>query len=180
MRVDLSLTDRHVDLLAAGIDLAIRIGHLSDENLTVRRLGSCRMIACAAPAYLQAFGTPLTPTDLSQHRAMAFKGAVSTGDWTFAGPDGVRHTAIIDVRMQADNMDMLRAAAIAGGGIVYGPDFALTDALNDGTLVQVLDTFRSTTLPVHAVFPAARYIPGMVREFVDRLATDFDRFRGSS
>lgn len=173
MRVDLSLTDRHIDLLAAGIDVAIRIGQLSDENLTVRRLASCHMVACAAPGYLESHGAPVTPADLCRHPALAFKGAVSTGDWTFIGPDGERHTGNIDVRMQADNMDMLRATAIADGGIVYGPDFALADALNEGTLVEVLGTYRTTTLPVHAVYPTARYIPGMVRDFVDRLAAHF-------
>ncbi|NID04685.1 LysR family transcriptional regulator [Luteibacter jiangsuensis] len=174
MRVELSLTDRHVDLLAAGIDVAIRIGELFDENLTVRRLASCHMVACAAPGYLQEHGVPATPSELSRHACLAFKGALSTGDWTFIGPDGERHAGITDARLQADNMDMLRATAITGGGIVYGPDFALADALSDGSLVRVLENYRTTVLPVHAVFPTARYIPRMVRDFVDRLAAELN------
>lgn len=174
MRVELSLTDRHVDLLAAGIDVAIRIGELIDENLTVRRLASCHMVVCAAPGYLQEYGVPATPSELSRHACLAFKGAVSTGDWTFIGPDGERHAGLTDARLQSDNMDMLRATAVTGGGMVYGPDFALADALNDGSLVRVLENYRTTELPVHAVFPTARYIPRMVRDFVDRLAAEFN------
>lgn len=174
MRVELELTDRHVDLLAAGVDLAIRVGELSDDNLAVRRLASCHMIVCAAPGYLQQHGVPATPAELRRHACLAFKGAVSAGDWAFIGPDGERHIGLPDARLQADNMDVLRATAIADGGIVYGPDFALADALDDGTLVRLLETYRTTALPVHAVFPTARYIPRMVRDFVDRLAADFN------
>lgn len=174
MRVELSLTDRHVDLLAAGIDVAIRIGELFDENLTVRRLASCHMVVCAAPGYLQEHGVPATPSELSRHACLAFKGAVSTGDWTFIGPDGEGHAGLTDARLQSDNMDMLRATAVTGGGMVYGPDFALADALNDGSLVRVLENYRTTELPVHAVFPTARYIPRTVRDFVDRLAAELN------
>ncbi|MDF4002597.1 LysR family transcriptional regulator [Luteibacter sp. PPL552] len=174
MQVHLDLTDRHVDLLASGVDLAIRIGELSDTALTVRRVGTCHMVACAAPGYLQAHGVPAQPADLHRHACLAFKGAVSRGDWTFIGPDGHRQTGLPTVRMQADNMDILRTAAITNGGIVYGPDFALADALDDGTLVRVLTTYRTTSLPIHAIFPTARYIPRMVRDFVDRLSSDLN------
>lgn len=171
--VDLTLSDRHVDLLAAGIDVAIRVGTLSDENLTVRRLASCHMLACASPVYLQAHGAPATPADLSRHRCLAFRGAVSPGDWTFIGADGLPHAPLLTFELTADNMDMLKAAALAGGGIAYGPSFAFADALQTGALVKVLPEFSTASLPIHAVFPTARYIPRMVRQFVDRLANDF-------
>jgi DNA-binding transcriptional LysR family regulator len=75
--------------------------------------------------------------------------------------------------MHANNMGMLQAAALAGSGIVYGPTFVFGVALSEGTLVQVLANYITASLPIHAVFPTARYMPRIVRKFVDRLAEDF-------
>ena len=171
--IDVALSDRHVDLLEAGIDVAIRIGQLRDDNLTVRRLAACRMVACASPRYLKDHGAPKTPMQLRDHHCLAFSGAVSAGDWTFKAKDGVEYTANGPFRMHANTMDMLQAAALAGSGIVYGPSFVFGEALAKGTLVQVLADYTTVSLPIHAVFPTARYMPRMVRKFVDRLAEDF-------
>jgi DNA-binding transcriptional LysR family regulator len=172
--IELALTDAHVDLLAEGVDLAIRIGQLRDEHLTVRRIASCRMIACASPSYLQAHGTPATPADLTHHECLAFAGARSDGDWTFYAADGTAHVAAIHARLKVDNMDMLRAVALAGAGIVFGPGFAFAASLASGQLQPVLDGFKTTSLPIHAVYPTSRYIPRRVRNFVDALANDLN------
>lgn len=171
--VDIALSDRHVDLLEAGMDVAIRIGELHDDSLTVRRLAACRMVACASPRYLKVHGKPKAPMKLRDHACLAFSGAVSSGDWTFTSKDGVKHVANGPFRMHANTMDMLKVAALAGSGIVYGPSFVFGDALAKGLLVPVLANYTTTTLPIHAVFPTARYIPRAVRTFIDRLAEDF-------
>ncbi|RDS83543.1 LysR family transcriptional regulator [Dyella monticola] len=171
--IDVALSDRHVDLLEAGIDVAIRIGQLHDDTLTVRRLAACRMVACASPSYLEAHGTPAKPMQLRNHVCLAFSGAVSAGDWTFTAPNGIEHTANGPFRMHANNMDMLQSAALAGLGIAYGPSFVFGEALAKGSLTQVLAHYATTSLPIHAVFPTARYIPRMVRTFVDLLVEDF-------
>lgn len=171
--IDLSLTDRHVDLLAEGIDVAIRIGQLSDEHLTVRRLAACRMVACASPGYLRHHPAPHTPAELRHHACLMFKGVVSANDWTFFEKTGDRLAGAPKARLVVDNMDLIRAAALADAGIAFGPLFAFADALREGTLVQVLDHYRTDALPIHAVFPTARYIPRMVRGFVDHLAAAF-------
>ncbi|HIE5648274.1 LysR family transcriptional regulator [Stenotrophomonas sp. 22692] len=174
IRIDLSLSDCHVDLLASGIDVAIRIGEIWDQNLTVRRLANCRMMACASPSYLSIHGEPKLPSDLERHACLAFKGATSSGDWTFLDAEGAQRAPNIEPRLLADNMDLLTSAAVSGAGIAYGPEFAFVDALRAGALVPVLTGLRAGMLPVHAVYPTARYIPKMVREFVDQLARDFD------
>lgn len=171
--IDMSLSDRHVDLLEAGIDVAIRIGELRDDTLTVRRLAACRMVACAAPAYLARHGQPSAPLQLRDHACLAFRGATSAGDWTFHGADGQAQVMTGPFRLLANSMDVLRTAALAGCGIAYGPVFAFDDALARGGLVPVLGEYATTQLPVHAVFPTARYMPRMVRQFVDYLAEDF-------
>lgn len=171
--IDISLNDHHVDLLEAGIDVAIRIGQLRDDNLTVRRLASCRMMACAAPAYLKAHGTPATPLQLRDHMCLAFSGAVSAGDWTFTSKDSVEYAINGPFRLCANNMEMLLAAALTGSGIVYGPSFVFGAALAEGKLVQIFTDYTSASLPIHAVFPTARYMPRIVRKFVDCLADDF-------
>lgn len=171
--IDITLNDHHVDLLEAGIDMAIRIGQLRDDNLTVRRLASCRMVAYASPAYLQAHGAPGTPLQLGDHACLAFSGAVSAGDWTFTSNDGVAHAFNGPFRMNSNNMEMLMAAALAGSGIVYGPSFVFDKALAAETLVQVLGDYLTASLPIHAVFPTSRYMPRVVRRFADYLAQDF-------
>lgn len=171
--IHIALSDRFVDLPEEGIDVAIRIGQLRDENLTVRRLASCRLLACATPAYLEAHGKPSTPMQLRDHACLALVGASSAGRWTFKDKAGVEHTISGPHRMHANTMDILLATALTGSGIVYGPSFVFGDALDKGALVQVLPDYVTTSLPIHAVFPTARYMPRIVRQFIDHLAEDF-------
>jgi DNA-binding transcriptional LysR family regulator len=171
--IHIALSDRFVDLPEEGIDVAIRIGQLRDENLTVRRLASCRLLACATPAYLEAHGKPSTPMQLRDHACLALVGASSAGRWTFKDKAGVEHTVSGPHRMHANTMDILLATALTGSGIVYGPSFVFGDALDKGELVQVLPDYVTTSLPIHAVFPTTRYMPRIVRQFIDHLAEDF-------
>jgi DNA-binding transcriptional LysR family regulator len=171
--VEVLLNDRYVDLLDAGIDVAIRIGQLSQPGLTVRRLAISRMIACASPAYLERHGTPEMPAALCEHARLAFSGAISPGDWTFTDPSGVDQSVQGPSRLHVNNMQFLLSAALAGAGIAYGPSFVFGEHVARGDLIPVLANYVTASLPIHAVFPTARYMPRLVRAFVDRLAEDF-------
>jgi DNA-binding transcriptional LysR family regulator len=171
--VEVLLNDRYVDLLDAGIDVAIRIGQLSQPELTVRRLAVSRMIACASPAYLERHGVPTTPAELREHARLAFSGAISPGDWTFTDSNGVDQSVPDPSRLHVNNMQFLLSAALAGAGIAYGPSFVFGEHVARGDLIPVLTNYTTTSLPIHAVFPTARYMPRLVRAFVDRLAEDF-------
>jgi DNA-binding transcriptional LysR family regulator len=173
VNVEVLLGDRYVDLVDAGVDVAIRIGRLEDPGLVTRRLAPCRMVVCASPAYLERHGTPRKPADLMHAQRLAFSEAVSAGDWTLY--DGKNRAYVIDgpCRMTANNTQMLLAAAIAGAGIAYGPTFVFGAHIRRGELIALLPAYRAAKLTVQAVYPSARRIPLKVRRFVDYLAETF-------
>ncbi|XBS70049.1 LysR family transcriptional regulator [Acerihabitans sp. KWT182] len=173
LNVSMRLDDRYLDLHDDNIDVAIRIGRLADSALIARRLAPCRMVLCAAPAFVEREGTPQLPEDLYHSPRLAFSEEVSAGAWTLY--DENRHPYIIEgpIRMQANNVQMLLEAALAGIGIAYGPSFVFGKYLAGGELVNLLPAYRTKDLTVQAVYPAMRYTPSRIRQFIDYLVTDF-------
>lgn len=183
--IEVSLSDRYVDLLETGVDLAVRIGRLPDSGLVARRLAPCRMVVCASPAYLKRHGTPRSPADLRQAPRLTFSEAVSSGDWTLFDAQGRAHVIDGPCRMAANNTQMLLAAALAGAGIAYGPTFVFGEQIALGKLVALLPAYRASELAIQAVYPSTRHVPLKVRHFLDHLAAAFgdeppwDRAAGS-
>lgn len=171
--LDMHLEDRFNDLIADGFDLAIRIGSLPDSSLIAHRFAQTQMIACAAPNYLDAHGRPRSPQELARLDRIAFSRATSPGDWSFIDSRGKTHRIDAPPRCRADNMQMLLATAVAGGGVIYGPDFVLGHALATGTLERVLPNYTTTHLGIHAVHPSARLISAKVRRFIELLDSGF-------
>ena len=167
--LDIVLSDRFVDLVEEGYDLVVRIGRLSDSNLVSRTLASTRMVLCASPRYLAAHGTPLHPHELARHDVVSYS-YWSSGDlWRFTGPDGevaVRTRA----RIQANNGDTCRAAALAHQGVILQPDFLIQDDLCAGTLIELMPGFRAAELSICAVYPTRKQLPLKVRRLLDFLA----------
>jgi len=174
--IEAVLSDRYVDLLADAIDVAVRIGRLRDSDLVARRLAPCRMVFCAAPAFLDRHGALRTVADLRSAPRLAFSDAISAGDWTIVDPDGTSHMIGGPTRMVANTMELLLAAALRGGGVAYGPSFVFGERIATGDLVQVLPDHRTIDLAIHAVYPSNRHISLKLRTFIDFLV---DRF-GSS
>ena len=173
VRIELVLSDRFVDLVQEGIDLAVRIGRLSDSTLVARGIGACRMVVCAAPDYISRHGLPDTPQELRKHPRLAFSESVSAGDWTLLDGRGRSHVIDGPCRLLANNMQLLLAAALDGVGIAYGPSFVFGEALDSGSLVQVLPGYRASSLGIHTVVPSSRYASTKVRQLIDRLAAEF-------
>jgi DNA-binding transcriptional LysR family regulator len=166
--VELALNDRLVDLAEEGWDLAIRIGNLSDSNLIARRIAPCRTVICAAPAYLEARGRPCTVSELPDHNCLGYtlSRLNGVGRWTF----GPKSEVAVEVsgNLRANNGDALLAAAIAGQGIIYQPDFIVADSLRSGALVVLtLDQPTVELGGVYAVFLPDRHPAAKVRAFVD-------------
>lgn len=169
--VDLGLTDRTIDLVDEGWDMAVRIGRLKDSSLVARRLAPCRMVVCAAPAYLERHGTPRTLEDLQAHQCLLYTLPTESAAerWGF-GPTG---DVMVPVRgpLRASNGDALCLAAVAGQGIVYQPTFMAAEYLRDGRLTAIrLDHPARQDSAVHAVLPPGRNPPAKTRAFVDFLA----------
>ena len=174
VNVEVSLSDRYVDLLESGVDIAIRIGRLPDSELVAQRLAPCRMVVCASPEFLQRHGIPLTPEDLNRTPRLAFSEAVSTGDWTLTDPENRTHLIEGPCRLAANNTQMLLAAALAGVGIAYGPTFVFGEAIAQKRLLQLLPEYRTAPLAIYAVYPSTRHVPLKVRHLLEYLAAAFD------
>ncbi len=165
--VEVDLSDRAVDLIGEGYDLALRIGGLEDSSLIARRIASVERVYCASPAYLQARGVPLKPEDLAGHDYLPY-GHSRQVQWQFR--QGGKAQAIqVTGRMRANNGELLRDAAIAGMGVTYLPTFIVGQALADGRLVNVLEEWTPPALQLSAVYPQHRQVARPVQEFVSFL-----------
>jgi DNA-binding transcriptional LysR family regulator len=161
------VTSEHmVDLIEGGFDLALRAGQLPDSSLMSRRLGSGRLIVCAAPAYLERRGTPRTPQDLSGHNCLIYP--TLEHDWRFTGPDGV---SAVDVRgnLRSNSFVLLRRAALAGQGITMLPVILAADDVRDGSLTRLLPEHDLGEIAIQAIYPASRHLSVKVRSFLDFL-----------
>jgi DNA-binding transcriptional LysR family regulator len=169
--VELELNDRTVDLIGEGYDMAVRIGTLADSSLIARPIATVQLITCASPDYLRRRGTPSTPDELAAHACLTY-GHASRMEWPYRVGERVRKVSVSGP-MRANNGEMLRDAAIAGLGITSLPDFIVADALADGRLLAVLDTFRPEGFTVYAVYPQHRQSSLLVRAFSDFLVERF-------
>lgn len=170
--LDITLSDRIVDLVEEGYDLAVRIANMPGSNLVGRCLAETRMVLCAAPEYLARHGTPTRPAELAAHRILAYS-YWSTGDeWRFTGPEGPVSVRIRPL-LYANNGDTCRAAALDGQGVILQPDFIVGEDLRAGRLVELMPAYRSIRIGIHAVYPSRKYLPLKVRRLVDFLAEAF-------
>lgn len=166
---DLQLTNRFVDLVEEGIDLAIRIGALADSRLIARRLCTNRRILVASPSYLAARGVPKQPSDLAGHECVIFSGWTRANDWKLIGPDGPC-TVEVTGRISSNNVEIVTDAAVQGLGITVGPTLSVGKLLLSGDLVPVLSEYTFEPTAIFAVYPSARQLSTKVRAVVDFLA----------
>lgn len=174
LTIELGLNDRQVDLVEEGWDLVVRIGSMADSTMIARRLAPCRTIVCAAPTYLKRRGKPKTIADLTRHDCLGYTLSKTVGAdrWSF-GPKGKASVAVKGA-LRANNGDALVAAAIAGQGIVYQPEFLVAREIREGLLVPLkLDHDPVELDGIFAVYPSARRPPAKVRAAIDFLARAF-------
>ncbi|MFA6232047.1 MAG: LysR family transcriptional regulator [Rhodanobacter sp.] len=168
--VELELSDRMVDLLGEGFDVAVRIGVLADSSLIARSIAPMQLVLCCSPAYLQARQAPTTLADLATHDCLLY-GHGPRVEWTFGGT--AQKSLLVSGRYRANNGELLRDAALQGLGIAQLPTFIVAPALARGDLVTVLDAFRPATSSVHAVYPQHRQSSLLVRLFVEFFQRNF-------
>jgi len=168
--IDLTLSDRFVNLVEEGLDLAVRIGHLPDSQLIARRLGETRRALVASPVYLARAGIPLHPDELMKFSIVAFAPAAQPHHWSFAKDLEVR----VEPRFIVNNGDAAISWALGGAGIARVLYYQVRDAIKDGRLVEVLQGFAPEPMPIHALYPTARLLPGKVRAFLDLIVEAAD------
>jgi len=167
--LDVTLTDRVVDLIEEGYDLAIRISTLARSTLVSRKLAATRLLLCASPAYLNRHGIPLRLQDLAAHRVIAYTYLSTHDEWQFSGPQG-SETVRVTPCLHTNNGDTCRLAALNDQGIVLQPDFLVGEDLRRGALIELLPQYRALELGIYAVYPTRKYLPLKIRRLVDFLA----------
>lgn len=173
LRVDLQLTDSVVDIVAAGIDVAVRIGQPRDSSLIARRLAANRRVLCAAPSYLVRAGAPRTLRDLARHECLPLSGVAR---WTFVDADGRAREARVSGRFASSSVEALHAACLGGLGLTLLSEWDVAEELADGRLVEIaLDAGLPQELAIWAIYPTSRLVPPKVRAFVVELERTVSR-----
>lgn len=170
--LDVTLSDRLVDLVEEGYDMAIRIATLENSSLVSKRLATTRMVLCASPTYLQRRGTPQHPGELTQHAVISYSYWSTKDEWKFTGPDGPV-TVKTKPCIHTNNGDTCRAAALSHQGVVLQPSFIVGRDLAEGTLVELMPAYQSIELGVYAVYPTRKHVSPKVRALIEFLTHHF-------
>ena len=166
--LEVSYADRMVHLIDEGFDAALRIGVLADSSLVAVRLGATRLVVVGAPGYFAAHGVPETPEALARHHAILDMVMRDRSMWRFAR-GGRAFEVRVSGRLSFGRADACVAAAVAGFGVAYAPEFAAEADIAAGRLLVVLADFALPALPIHIVYPHARHLAAKVRVLVDFL-----------
>ncbi len=185
---DISVSDRFVDLVEEGMDLAVRIGELGNTNLIARKIGQMQLVPCASPAYLKQHGTPRHPSELANHNCLTYEYAPVKNQWLFrerkpaksgrAVADGEEVRVRVNGSVHGNNGELLAAVAAQGVGITFEPDFIVHPFIESGQLVPILKNWLPPPSPIYAVYPSRRHLSAKVRSFVDFLAAHFAQRAG--
>jgi DNA-binding transcriptional LysR family regulator len=176
VRFDVSLSDRMVDLVEEGFDLAIRIGTTGSDNLVARKIGETRIVPCASPAYLAGHPVPTRPEDLVAHNCFTYEYVKPSGVWRFRDPDGAERVVRVKGNVHSNSAGLHAELAARGVGVVFEPAFIVGPEIRAGRLVPLLQDFEPAPLPIYAVYPSRRHLSAKVRVFVDFL---MGRFAGA-
>ena len=171
----LSLSDRSINLIEEGFDLAIRIAELKDSSLAARKLAPNRRVVCASPAYLRQHVEPKTPQDLARHNCLIATWEQGMAmNWEYKSPVGKRGSVRVTGRYACDNWEVLREWAVAGLGVALKSTWDVRKHLEDGSLVPLMPGYDfSSDVGIYAVYPHRRHLPAKTRVFIDFLAESF-------
>ena len=172
LTINIDFSDRQIDLIEEGFDLAFRIADLKDSTLVARKISPIRLILCASPNYIEKHGIPLTPGEIKNHRFLHYNVSGATS-LKLKDKKGKEHLVKLYAKMIANNGDFLRDMAIAGHGILATPTFISWKALATGDLVPVLADYILPQLNAYAVYPQTRYLSQRTRVLIDFLVERF-------
>lgn len=172
VKLSMTMSDRMVDLVEDGIDLAITTMPVRNWNLVMRRIGTFRLLVCGSPDYFARHGVPRDPSDLVNFNCMKYTFSPWGADWQFKSPEGER---IIQVtgNMEANSINALRLAAALGQGLIWVPDFLARNDIRSGRLAAVLTEFSCPELAINAVYPHRQHLATNVRSFLDLVTKHF-------
>lgn len=168
--IDLALSDRHIDVVAEGFDLAVRIASLEDSSLLARRLCAVRLLLVGSPSYFDLHGRPSHPGELVRHEAMIYTGGATRGLWRFTHPTFGETAVAPTVRLLTDNADMLTPALLAGQGLALQPEFMVWRDIREGRLEVAMPDWAPPLLALYLLTPPSALRPLRVQVLVEHLA----------
>jgi len=174
LMMDLAYSDRFVDLVEEGVDVAIRVGRLVDSSLVARRLGTSQRSIIATPAYLKKNGVPQTPQDLVDHNCILYAYLSTGNEWVFNGKDGEIRVKVSG-NLRANNGEAIRQAVMADLGIAASPAWLIQEDLEAGRVQEILRDYRSPASEINAVYPSARHVSAKVKAFTEFLRAEFEK-----
>ena len=166
VEIELTLSNRKVDLIDEGYDAVFRVGKLSDSGLIARTLAPYELVACAAPSYLDSHSPLETPLDLENHECLCLSHTELRTHWSFDGPEG-RVSVPVSGQLMVDHDEPLLSAALAGLGILLQPQEVVREALETGRLVQILTRYQVPSRPLHVLYAPDRRVTPKLRSFLD-------------
>ena len=173
--VELSLSDGYTDIVGEGFDLAIRFGKVTDSTLRTRGLGEYRRLVCAAPSYIKAYGAPKKPDDLSDHNCLVMRfGRTLDNVWRFGSGKSAQIITVRGDKIINDG-SIVREWAIAGHGIILKSELDVSEDLNSGRLVALLEKYTSPANPLQMMFPPGRAQPRRVRALAKEIGSAMTR-----
>jgi DNA-binding transcriptional LysR family regulator len=172
--LDVTLSDRTVDLVEDGFDVGIFFGlQKFDAGMIARKLAMSEILLCASPDYVKRHGVPRVPEDISSHACLNFSFEQLRHRWTLQNRDGSSTSIPVSNRILSNNGDLLRQCAIAGMGVVIRSSFSLGDDLSSGRLVRLLPEVHLGQMALTMVYPSRRLLSATVRSFIDFMAAQF-------
>ena len=172
LHFELDFSDRHIDLIEEGYELAIRIRELQDSSYQAKRLALIRYSLCASPDYLSRMGTPETLADLENHEFLQY-GLGKTSGLELTDEEGKKHNHTINAKIKATNGEFLVDLAVKGHGITFIPTFIAYQKLARGELMPILQQYQLPTLNAYAVYPKNRFLSQRCRYLIDFIAERF-------
>jgi DNA-binding transcriptional LysR family regulator len=176
IKVQMDLSDLSHDIVAGGYDIALKTGELRETSLVARKLAPLNSVLCASPAYIEQYGAPLSPDELTRHNCLLYSYHTTVNEWVFI-KDGDETRIEVSGSYQVNNSEALREAIVQGAGIGRIPTFIAGEDIKAGRLVPVLSDYKMPIKEIYAVFPERRYLPMKVRVFIDFVV---DHFGGST
>jgi len=177
--IDVVLEDRDLDLVAAGIDVALLIGQLADSAVTARKIGQCQRRVIGTPAYFEAKGVPQTPADLLAHEAIIYAQRDGGANWTFR--QGTSETTVtVNGRLRVSATEGVREGVLAGLGFAIASEWAFAPELKSGAVISVLDNWSLAPIDLWAVFPTGRQASAKARAFASFIESQMSMSRFSA
>lgn len=173
LKCDMFLDDNYIDLVKEGIDVAIRIGPLTDSSMVSRKIGTMRRYTVASPKYISRHGEPISLQDLLQHNCLIYSLLTTRNEWHFQ-KDKKTEKITVQGQYSTNNPDAIRGALLEGLGIAAAPDWLVETDIQQGRLTEILTDYKPTTLDINVIYPARRFLPAKVRLFINFLQQELN------